>query len=83
MTLLGHGQEIADSAVSLRVIQDAVLLEGTVESEIARQRATAIAELYPVRIVSLLQVQGEPTFDSARERELLRPISRLPISKSP
>ncbi len=71
-------REIADSAVSLRVIQDAVLLEGTVESEIARQRATAIAELYPVRIVSLLQVQGEPTFDSARERELLETYIKAP-----
>ncbi|NMB13082.1 MAG: hypothetical protein GX977_12470, partial [Firmicutes bacterium] len=63
-------QEIDDPDVSLRVIQDAILLEGTVESEYAWKRTLAIAELYPVRIVNLLQVKDQPT-NHDEEREWL------------
>ena len=65
------GEKIDDSAVTLRIIRDAVLLEGTVESELARERAVTIGNLYPLRVVDLLQVQDEPIPDLAQEREWL------------
>lgn len=64
-------QEIDDPNVSLRVIQDAILLEGVVQSEHVRERVSAIAGLYPVRTVNLLQVKDAPDRDLAKEREWL------------
>lgn len=64
-------QEIDDPNVSLRVIQDAILLEGVVQSEHVRERISAIVGLYPVRTVNLLQVKDTPDRDLAKEREWL------------
>lgn len=64
-------QELDDPHISLRVIQDAILLEGMVESEHARERTLTIAELYPVRIVNLLQIKDQPTGDLDEEQEWL------------
>ncbi|NMB46823.1 MAG: BON domain-containing protein [Firmicutes bacterium] len=64
-------KEIDDPDVSLRVIQDTVLLEGMVKSEYARERLIAIAQLYPVRIVDLLQMEDQPIDHLTQEREWL------------
>ncbi|NLY29790.1 MAG: BON domain-containing protein [Firmicutes bacterium] len=64
-------EEVGDPRVSVRVIRDAVILEGTVESEYARERIRAIAGLYPVRVIDLLQVEGQPQKDFTKEKEWL------------
>lgn len=74
-------EEMDDPDVSLRVIQDAVVLEGVLESEYARERILAIARLYPVRIVNLLQVKDQPARDLTQEREwLIRYINDPDVS---
>ncbi|NLY52488.1 MAG: BON domain-containing protein [Firmicutes bacterium] len=64
-------EEVGDPRVSVRVIRDALLLEGIVESEHVRERLRAIAGLYPVQVIDLLQVEGETQEDFTKEKEWL------------
>jgi pilus assembly protein CpaC len=64
-------QEAGDPRLSTRVVRDAVLLEGTVESAHSRERIRAIAGLYPVKVIDLLQVEGQPEEDFTEEKERL------------
>ncbi|NLA59464.1 MAG: BON domain-containing protein [Firmicutes bacterium] len=64
-------QEIGDFGVAVRVLRDALLLEGTVDSEHVRQRIRAIAGLYPVKVIDLLEVEGQPVEDFTKEKEWL------------
>lgn len=51
---------IDDPAISARLLHGVLLLEGEVESEFARQRAQAIAGIYPVRVINLIRIrEGE------------------------
>ena len=74
-------REINDPAITLRTIRHALVMEGKVESNWARERAIAIASLYPWQVVDLLQVKDEPIPDLAREREWLATYIQDPSIK--
>ncbi len=60
---------IALDGVTVRIVEDAVIVDGVVKSEADRQRAVRAAAAYEDQVIDLLTIQGETTANAASQAQ--------------